>query len=155
VFIFVALATIYMPYSSLYIHVMWSTKNREKTISTQLKTELLDFISSYCREKSIHIDRINCVSDHIHILLSLKADQSVASVLGLIKGASSYHINKNKLSPVKFEWQDDYLAFSVSLSVLNKVRLYVENQEAHHAKKTFSQEYSEFVKAYGFDKNGG
>ena len=55
----------------------------------------------------------------------------------------------------KFEWQDDYLAFSVSLSVVNKVRAYIENQEAHHAKKTFSQEYNEFIKAYGFNKNGG
>ncbi len=134
---------------------MWSTKNREKIITPQLKNELLDFILNYGKEKEIHIDRVNCVSDHIHILLSLKADQSAASVLGLIKGASSYHINKNKLSPIKFEWQDDYLAFSVSLSVVNKVRVYIENQEVHHAKKTFSQEYNEFVKAYGFDKNGG
>jgi REP element-mobilizing transposase RayT len=134
---------------------MWSTKNREKIISPTLKNELLAFILNYGKEKGIHIDRVNCVSDHIHILLSLKADQSVASILGLVKGASSYHINKNKLSPLKFEWQDDYLAFSVSLSVVNKVRAYIENQEAHHAKKTFSQEYNEFVKAYGFDKNGG
>jgi REP element-mobilizing transposase RayT len=134
---------------------MWSTKNREKTISPTLKNELLAFILNYGKEKGIHIDRVNCVSDHIHILLSLKADQSVASILGLVKGASSYHINKNKLSPLKFEWQDDYLAFSVSLSVVNKVRAYIENQEAHHAKKTFSMEYNEFIKAYGFDKNGG
>lgn len=144
-----------MPYSSLYIHAMWSTKNRDKIISPTLKNELLAFILNYGKEKGIHIDRVNCVSDHIHILLSLKGDQSVASVLGLIKGAASYHINKNKLSPAKFEWQDDYLAFSVSLSVVNKVRAYIENQEAHHAKKTFSQEYNEFIKAYGFDKNGG
>lgn len=144
-----------MPYSSLYVHAMWSTKNREKTITPELKTNILNFIADYSKEKSIHIDRINCVSDHIHILLSLKADQSVASVLGLIKGASSHYINKQKLSPIKFEWQDDYLAFSVSLSVVNKVRTYIENQEAHHAKKTFSMEYNEFIKAYGFDKNGG
>jgi REP element-mobilizing transposase RayT len=111
---------------------MWSTKNREKIISLALKNELLAFILNYGKEKGIHIDRVNCVSDHIHILLSLKADQSVASVLGLIKGAASYHINKNKLIPLKFEWQDDYLAFSVSLSVINKVRAYIENQEAHH-----------------------
>lgn len=144
-----------MPYSSLYVHAMWSTKNREKIISSELKNELLPFILNYGKEKGIHIDGVNCVSDHIHILLSLKADQSVSSVLGLIKGASSYCINKQKLTVGKFEWQDDYLSFSVSLSVVNKVRAYIENQEAHHAKKTFSQEYNEFIKAYGFDKNGG
>jgi putative transposase len=144
-----------MPYSSLFVHAMWSTKNREKIISPELKNELLAFILNYGKEKGIHIDRVNCVSDHIHILLSLKADQSVSSVLGLIKGASSYYINKQKLTVGKFEWQDDYLAFSVSLSVVNKVRAYIENQEAHHAKKTFSQEYNEFIKAYGFNKNGG
>ncbi len=144
-----------MPYSSLYVHAMWSTKNREKIISPELKNELLAFISNYGKEKGIHIDRVNCVSDHIHILLSLKADQSVSSVLGLIKGASSYYINKQKLTVGKFEWQDDYLAFSVSLSIVNKVRAYIENQEAHHSKKTFSQEYNEFIKAFGFNKNGG
>lgn len=144
-----------MPYTSLYVHAMWSTKNREKIITPALKAELLKFISNYGVEKGIHIKNANAVSDHIHVLISLKADQAVANVLQLLKGSSSYWINKNKLAPVKFEWQDDYLAYTISLSILNKVNVYIDNQEAHHAKKTFNQEYQEFIKAYEFDKNGG
>jgi len=138
-----------MPYTSLYVHAIWTTKNREKIITPALKKELLKFITSYAKEKEMHPDAINCVADHIHILLSLKPDHSPANAIGLIKGASSFWVNKNKLLPHKFEWQDDYMGFSVSLSSLDKVRKYIANQEVHHAKKTFAQEYKEFLKAHG------
>lgn len=147
-----ALATISMPYTSIYIHAIWSTKNREKLITPILKSSLLDFLLTYAKEKNIHIDCVNCVSDHIHMLISLKPDQAIANVIGLLKGASSFRVNKDKLTPLKFEWQDDYLAFSVSLSSLAKVRNYIANQEAHHAKKTFNQEYQQFLEAHGLSK---
>ena len=70
----------------------------------------------------------------------------------LLKGESSYWINKNKLIREKFEWQDEYFAVSVSESAVNKVRDYIKNQEEHHKKKSFQQEYNEFMRKYGFDK---
>ena len=70
----------------------------------------------------------------------------------LLKGESSYWINKNKLIREKFEWQDEYFAVSVSESAVNKVRDYIKNQEEHHKKKSFQQEYDEFMHKYGFDK---
>jgi REP element-mobilizing transposase RayT len=70
----------------------------------------------------------------------------------LLKGESSYWINKNKLIKTKFEWQDEYFAVSVSESAVKKVRDYIKNQEEHHRKKSFQEEYNEFMRVYGFDK---
>ena len=70
----------------------------------------------------------------------------------LIKGESSFWINKHQLTKQKFEWQDEYFAVSVSESVVDKVRNYIKNQEIHHAKKTFQEEYDEFIDKYGFKK---
>jgi putative transposase len=67
-----------------------------------------------------------------------------------MKGESSYWINKYKLTPEKFEWQDEYFAVSVSEKDVNKVREYIKNQEEHHCKTTFAQEYDLFMKKYGF-----
>lgn len=100
--------------------------------------------------KQIHIDFINGHVDHVHILLSINADQTIAKIVQLIKGESSFWINKNNLCDDKFEWQDDYFAVSISESGVNAVREYIKNQEAHHAKKTFQQEYDEFMNKYGF-----
>ncbi len=102
------------------------------------------------QEKQIHVDFINGHVDHVHILLSLNSDQTIAKTVQLIKGESSFWINKNNMCSEKFEWQDDYFAVSVSESGVNVVREYIKNQEAHHAKKTFQQEYDEFMNKYGF-----
>jgi len=71
----------------------------------------------------------------------------------LIKGESSFWINKQGLTKEKFEWQDEYFAVSVSESMIDKVREYIKNQEEHHSKKTFQQEYDEFINKYGFTKH--
>lgn len=70
----------------------------------------------------------------------------------LIKGESSFWINKNGMIKEKFEWQDEYFAVSVSESMIDKVRNYIKNQEEHHSQKTFQQEYEEFICKYGFEK---
>jgi REP element-mobilizing transposase RayT len=71
----------------------------------------------------------------------------------LIKGESSFWVNKQKLIDQKFEWQDEYIGLSVSESAIDNVRRYIANQEEHHRKKTFMQEYNEFLKAHGFNKD--
>ncbi|HEY5823115.1 MAG TPA: transposase [Cyclobacteriaceae bacterium] len=80
-------------------------------------------------------------------------DHSVQKVIQLIKGESSFWINKQKLTNKKFEWQHEYFALSVSESMLDKVRNYIKNQEEHHSKKTFQDEYDELIIKYGFEKN--
>jgi REP element-mobilizing transposase RayT len=85
-------------------------------------------------------------------LISLGVDQTIQNILQLLKGESSFWINKNKLTKEKFEWQDEYFAVSVSESMVDKTRDYVKNQEEHHQKKTFQDEYEEFISKYGFEK---
>ena len=138
-----------MPFIRIWVHLVWSTKNREKIISSSLKNKLLDHIKTNCKEKGIWLDSINCVSDHIHLLISLNSEMSICKLAMLIKGESSHWINKNKLVKGKFEWQDEYFAVSVSESVVSKVRDYIKNQEEHHHIKSFSEEYDEFIKKYG------
>lgn len=103
----------------------------------------------------IFIDFVNRYPDHCHCLVSLGVDQTIQKVTQLIKGESSYWINKNGLTKHKFEWQDEYYAVTVSESILNKVREYIKNQEEYHRKKTFQDEYDEFISSIGFEKFKG
>ena len=140
-----------MPFIKIWIHLVWATKRREPVLDKSIRQKIFTHIRENARTKDIHIDFINGYTDHVHVLLSLNADQTIAKVMQLIKGESSFWINKYKLIPQKFEWQDDYFAVSVSESGVNKVREYIKNQERHHTKKTFQQEYDEFIERYGFE----
>lgn len=90
----------------------------------------------------------------MHTLISLKANQSIAKVAHLLKGESSHWVNETQLPAGDFGWQDEYIAVSVSHSAVNKVREYIKNQEEHHRKKTFTEEYQLFIKKYGFEVSG-
>lgn len=142
-----------MPFIKVYIHLVWSTKNRIPFLdSLELREKVWRHIRENAKEKGIYIDFINGYSDHCHCLISLGVDQNIQKVMQLIKGESSFWINKNGLTKEKFEWQDEYFAVSVSESVVDKVRNYIKNQEIHHEKKTFQEEYDEFIDKYGFKK---
>jgi putative transposase len=137
-----------MPYLKVYIHFVWSTKNREPLLQTpELRKQVWNHIKENAKDKDIFIDTINGYYDHCHCLISLRADQSMSKIMHLIKGESSYWINKNKLCKVKFEWQEEYFAVSVSESGLNTVRQYIRNQEEHHRKSDFKDEYDHFLTA--------
>ncbi len=135
------------------IHLLWSTKNRYPYISHELKPLLLNHIKENSIKKGIYIDSLNCVEDHIHLLISMGSDQNISKIAMLIKGESSFWVNKNKLIKQNFEWQDEYIAHSVSESGIEKVRNYIAKQEEHHKKKTFNDEYQEFLKTYNLDEN--
>lgn len=145
-----------MPYIKVYIHFVWSTKYRTPFLdSKELRKKVWQHMRENANKKGIFIDFINGYTDHCHCLISLGADQTMQKVMQLIKGESSFWINKNKLTKRKFEWQDEYFAVSVSESQLYRVRNYIKNQEQHHSKKTFEQEYDEFISKYGFQKFEG
>jgi REP element-mobilizing transposase RayT len=91
---------------------------------------------------------------HLHCLLGLQAEMSIAKAIQLMKGESAFWINKQQLTRIKFEWANEYFAVSVSESMLSKVRAYIDKQEAHHSKKTFQQEYEEFISSYSFYSHG-
>ncbi len=142
-----------MPFVKVYIHFVWSTKNREPFLdSTELRKQVWQHIKEKAKEKEIFIDMINGYQEHCHCLISISQDQSISKIMQLIKGESSYWINKSNLCKKKFEWQDQYFAVSVSESVIDKVRDYIKNQEMHHKKKTFQEEYDQFIEKFGFNK---
>jgi REP element-mobilizing transposase RayT len=134
-----------MPYIKIWIHLIFSTKNREPLITKEIISEIIGHIKSNAKAIDIYIDLINGVKDHIHILLSLGSEQNIAKIVQMIKEESSFWISKNKISKSKFEWQDEYIALSVSGSNVDKIREYIKNQEEHHRVKTFAEEYEMFI----------
>jgi len=141
-----------MSYVRIWVHSVWGTKNRFPFIIHSNKQEILNHIKENARIKGIYIDSINGDREHIHCLISLKAEQSISKVLQLVKGESSFWINKNEIAKHKFEWADEYYAVSISESQLSKVRDYIKNQEEHHKVKTWKVECDEFIEKYGFQK---
>ncbi|MEE6128261.1 IS200/IS605 family transposase [Chryseobacterium arthrosphaerae] len=140
-----------MSFIKIYIHFVFSTKNRKPFLNTfDLRIKVWKHIKEYATEKGIFLDMINGYSDHCHCLISLGSDQNIEKIVQLLKGESSYWINKNKLTKEKFSWQDEYFAVSVSESVVDSVRNYIKNQEKHHQKKSFTDEYWEFIEKYNF-----
>lgn len=93
---------------------------------------------------------INGYQEHCHCLISLGLDHSLSKILQLLKGESSYWINKNNLCKERFEWQEEYYAFAVADSKLQTVRKYIKNQEEHHSTQTFDDEYDILLINSGF-----
>ncbi len=142
-----------MPYIKVWIHFVWSTKHRIPFMKTrEMRQTIFNHIKENAKEKGIYIDFINGYTDHVHCLVSLGIDQSMSKIMQLIKGESSFWINKNGICEDKFEWQDEYFAVSVSESIVDRVREYIKKQEEHHQKKTYAQEYDELIEKYGFEK---
>lgn len=139
-----------MPFVRVWIHLIWSTKDRSPILTKDLREQLKDHIKDNASKKEIHLDSINGFSDHVHALISLKANQTIAKTAQLLKGEASHWVNEQNLIRGKFEWQDEYIAVSVSESMVDKVREYINNQEEHHRKKTFAEEYQDFIEKYGF-----
>ncbi len=141
-------------FTKLYIHCVWSTKNRDNILKKSFRQKLFNHIRKNCADKKITLLAINGFTDHIHLLIDLHPTMPLAEAINLIKGESSHWINENKLIPGHFGWQKRYSAFSVSLSVLNKVTHYIQNQERHHEKLTYLEEIKKFYNEFGiaFDK---
>ncbi len=140
-----------MPYIRIWVHLVWSTKSRKPFLNDNIRQTVFDHIAENAKIKNIQLDIIDGYNDHIHCLLRINSDQNIATIVQLLKGESSFWINKKGLMKHKFEWQDEYFAVSVSESQLDRVRKYILNQEIHHKKKTFQEEYSEFIKNFNFE----
>lgn len=130
-------------------------KNREIILTDDFRDPLFEHIKQNARLKNIYLDRINGYYDHVHCLVSLSSDQTIEKIAQLLKGESSFWFNnKSGFNTSRLEWQDEYFAVSVSESALHKVRAYIDNHVNHHRKKTFMEEYDEFIIKYGFQKFG-
>jgi putative transposase len=139
-----------MAYVKNWLHCVWGTKNRIPYMTDDIRKDIIDHLIRNSKVKGIYIKSINGYKEHMHCLLSLNPDQSLSSVMQLIKGESSHWINKQKLTKLKFEWAVEYFGVSVSESHVQRVLNYIHNQEEHHRKKTWEDEYNEFITEYGF-----
>ena len=140
-----------MSYIKIYVHFVWSTKNRAPLLTKDIRHKVFNHIRENAKKKNIFIDFINGYTDHVHCLVSLNDDLSIGKIAQLLKGESSYWINQNKLTKTKFGWQDEYFAIGVCDDKIQIVRDYIANQENHHSKTTFAREYDKFIERYGFD----
>jgi putative transposase len=140
-----------MPHVKVYLHFVWSTKNRQNLLSTfELRDKVWQHIRENAKQKGIYIDFIGGHKDHCHCLVSLGIEQTLKDLAQLIKGESSFWINKNKLCESHFNWQNDY--FVVSESLIDSTRNYIKNQEEHHKTKSFEDEYNDFLEKHGFER---
>jgi len=136
-------------FHQIWLHYVWSTKDRENLITPKLKNELIFHIKEFGQQSDIYVDTVNGIADHIYLLIEMKPSQSPAQIANLLKGESSNWINQKDFLNGKFAWQNGYGVFSVSESQLDKVRKYILNQEIHHQKMTYLEEVDKFMKAYG------
>ena len=138
-------------YTQIHIHFVFAVKFRDGIISPQWKDTLYKYITGTIHNNNHKLLAINGTSDHIHILIGLRPSQSISDLMKDVKQSSSKWINENKLVKGHFEWQEGYGAFSHSKSQINKVIDYIDNQESHHKKLTFKEEYLDFLKKFDVD----
>lgn len=132
-------------FNKIWVHAIWTTKNREPFIDSELEPTLFAFIRDQFQEMGCYVIIINGMPDHIHCLFGLCRNKSIAEVIKQIKGSSSHFINQYQLVPEPFTWQNGYATFSVSPWSVNRVRRYIENQKSHHLKKSAEREWVEII----------
>jgi putative transposase len=144
-----------MPHSfnKIFVHAIWSTKDRLPLIEPQAENQIHEYMRKQFVDEGCVVRIINGMPDHIHCLYLLNPKKSNADIIKQVKGSTAHFINEQNLIKAKFSWQTGYGSFSVSESVVNKVFEYIKNQKQHHSKKTFKEEYEDFLKLYGFSND--
>ena len=128
-------------FTNLLYHVIYSTKYRKPTIRAQWEDDLYGYIGGIVRDQKGTLLKCGGVDDHVHLLVKLSPTIAISDVLRKIKANSSKWINERQDVTQKFEWQSGYGAFSVSESQVPAVSQYIANQDEHHRKKTFEDEF--------------
>lgn len=131
-----------------YIHIVFSTKHREKIIQPDVEAELHAYLGGICNKLECQVIKVGGYTDHIHILCMLSKKIALMKLLEEIKSHSSKWIKTKGGVYTNFYWQDGYGAFSVNPSEVDVVIAYIANQYQHHSKKTYKNEYRTFLKKY-------
>ena len=135
-------------YTMLHIHFVFAVKYREALINNDWKEELHKYITGIFQRNNHKVLQINSMPDHIHIFIGMMPHQSISALIQNVKTESSKWINTNKSCKNSFRWQEGYGAFSYSKSHVYDVIRYIQNQEIHHRKETFLEEYKRILKAF-------
>jgi putative transposase len=132
-------------YTQIHIHFVFAVKFRLGLIDKEWKEQLNKYITEIIQSNKHKLLAINGMPDHIHILIGMRPTQSISDLMKEVKQSSSLWINENKFTKKHFEWQEGYGAFSYSKSQIDGVVKYINNQEEHHKKQSFKQEYLEIL----------
>jgi REP element-mobilizing transposase RayT len=140
-------------YTQIYIHIVFSVQERQNLIRKEYKEELHKYIAGIIHNKRQKPIAINSMPDHIHIFIGMLPSIALSDLVRDIKNNSSKFINEKKWLQGKFSWQEGFGAFSYGHSQMEAVVKYIHNQESHHAKKTFKEEYLKLLKVFKVEYN--
>ena len=135
-------------YSQIYIQIVFAVKGRQNLIAVEHREQLHKYVTGIVRNRDQKMLAVFCMPDHVHMLIGLKPTAAISDLVRDIKADSSNFINREKWVRGKFNWQDGFGAFSYSRSQLDDVVKYVLNQELHHRKRTFREEYTEMLRRF-------
>ena len=136
-------------YTQIYIQFVFAVHSRDNLISAEWRDELYHYIAGIVRKRQNLVLAIGGVENHIHMLVGMNPVASPSALMADVKRSSSKWINDKGLTPGHFAWQEGFGAFSYAQSQIDKVKRYIGNQEEHHRRKTFREEYIAFLRAYG------
>lgn len=142
-----------MPHSftSLFVHIIFSTKDRAPELTPELSGRLFAYMGGIVRERRGQPLIINGPADHVHLLLSAPATESVADLLRVVKTNSSRWVHEQFPARKRFGWQAGYAAFTVSNSQKDQVKRYIATQQEHHRKVSFQEEFLAFLRKHGLE----
>jgi len=135
-------------YTQVYVQFIFAVQNRMSIIRPEWEDELYRYITGIVQNHNHKLIAINGAGDHVHLFVGLHTTQSMAEFMQDVKEFSSKWINNNEFTKGRFQWQEGYGAFSYSKSQIDQVYKYIMNQKEHHKKKSFSEEYIEFLEKF-------
>jgi REP element-mobilizing transposase RayT len=135
-------------YTQIYIQVVFAVEWRQSLISPEHKEELHKYISGIVRNQGQKLIEIDAQPDHLHMLVGMKPDLALSDLVREVKKSSTNFINGNRWVRGRFNWQPGFGGFSYSRSHLNAVIRYIQNQDQHHAKRSFKQEYKQLLRKF-------
>jgi REP element-mobilizing transposase RayT len=138
-------------FTQLYVHLVFAVKNREAVLSSEIRGRVFEYISGIITNLKHKSIIVNGVSDHVHIMIGLNPSISISDTVFNLKRSSTLFINNHKLCKGIFAWQEGYGAFSYSRSQLESVYNYILNQEEHHRKVPFKEEYIKFLDEFAIE----
>ena len=138
-------------YTQIYLQVVFAVERRQSLIHKQNKQELHKYLTGIVREREQKLLAVHCMPDHTHILIGLRPSMPLSDLVHDVKIGSANFVNRKRWVVGRFGWQEGFGAFSYGHSQLTRIIRYIQNQEQHHAKMTFRDEYLRFLKRYEID----
>jgi len=140
-------------FSQIYIQYIFAVKGRQSLLKKPWQTDVFKYMAGIIKGKNQKPIIVNGVSDHVHVFVGLRPSMCVSDLVRDVKNNSSKYINQQNFISGKFEWQEGYGAFSYAHSQIDDVYKYIQQQEIHHKKKSFKDEYLDFLKKFEVEYN--